>query len=1414
MAHVPRGLRLDYETDIVDPNQREYTFPFDAGGVDSDGMPDVRVQLGGVRQDTTAYRITLNPNGRGGRLLLLDGIPNAITLGAGQRLRIFRDTAVERSVLFGVSDYAPASAVESLAAKTNRILEELAFRGDPDELPSLSDIKPFARAGNVRGATNILPSDLTDGVKAYARMGGPLITAADIAGGLGPHSQRPLGQSDIDPFVKGFARSSGPTIPTTALTDRSVTSVKIADGAVTSAKIANDAVTAGKIASGVVGDDALEVGIVANIRGSADASTLAYTPATRVLRLAANASSQTMDGSITLPLASMTQAGLVELANQSEALGGADHTKAMTPFRVAEYLTQEVPADQRLPNPRASSEDRALIGQGSGMPPLYGLLPASSVSVDVTGFSKNLGPGTTTVQSLAQAVEDLMTGAPPPRATEAQALAGTDVAAYMSPDLVQDAIHAQTIPSGNMLPPKSTWRTGLRFRLLRNQTLTFRGDPLIHYTERDSSAISNEFALPGQTNAAGPRFIRSYSAAWGNAGNPLRNRVIIDAAQLTNPNAGAQFIWYPGNREYNAATDLYAVDDRPPAGGYNRFFRVGQNSQGTTLSFQGTDEGALTGGYHVNIVNWNAGDGDLYPATNTLVPKGDLTYVGDGRGAAGWIPTPGLGLNTEEVTALIRRLTVTEAITFLHDGPGIGFGRTTANSGTDARATHAFVPLPNDDGTAGSQFDITADLNQQGLLEFELSMTLVNPTDSHIGFGDSLQPTGRIAAFFNAADLRALTDVSPTLAPVQGTTGLEVGVLSVRQSTNTQRREIGAITVWLVRNGDNLQYRYEYDGSVAGFGWEDSVRITAAFIHQEGGAGGAADFTGLSDTPDDYTGQAGKLVAVNSGANALEFVDAPMGGGGVGTAGGKGRLIASAPIPAGTHTAGTRVPMNWTIDPAFTSDYSTVTDGGTGERLVMPTADEFPEGQCGFVMEVTVGTGANPPLASRSWLPAGALGSLMESSAPASDSASSYQIWYKVGCTVFGGTAGNRSVNIRYQRQLTERHRDAVDVYGSARDAILANTTISLYEWNAAGSGTGTGRGNGSQVERISGNAPTGNTADFAITEALWEANRSYNFNANAATPAGRDIIITVPGTKVGETMIVRNTSSSSRVFVMTDTWLTQVGRSDRSPTRVIELEDRTTAGQATQSLAVVMTPQVVEEVEVSPDFARVPNPEAGDAGRALFATGADAMAWRAPYAQHTSLATLPTSGMAVGDLHVVIEGTGVAAQVTRFFAVDATNLKCVGGISADLVNRNVGTPAGGTGGSPLAVATANQWRRIPVAATGDAAPWMRWDYRFPLMLVNLGGRNNTSAPWNYDNTWYTIDTAAIRGLTAATAGSAQATGQFIELGRVMGPAVAGGNISLWRVVAFGRTANDEILVNLRNTALQAFPLRIRGSAG
>ena len=49
------------------------------------------------------------------------------------------------------------------------------------------------------------------------------------------------------------------------------------------------------------------------------------------------------------------------------------------------------------------------------------------------------------------------------------------------------------------------------------------------------------------------------------------------------------------------------------------------------------------------------------------------------------------------------------------------------------------------------------------------------------------------------------------------------------------------------------------------------LAITGTTLAATGGAGGSSDFLGLTDTPDTYSGQAGKAVVVNAGATALEF---------------------------------------------------------------------------------------------------------------------------------------------------------------------------------------------------------------------------------------------------------------------------------------------------------------------------------------------------------------------------------------------------------------------------------------------------------------------------------------------------------------------------------------------------------------
>ena len=87
-----------------------------------------------------------------------------------------------------------------------------------------------------------------------------------------------------------------------------------------------------------------------------------------------------------------------------------------------------------------------------------------------------------------------------------------------------------------------------------------------------------------------------------------------------------------------------------------------------------------------------------------------------------------------------------------------------------------------------------------------------------------------------------------------------------------------------------------------------------AYTYSVGSGAGSSTFAGLTDTPSAFAGEGGKFVAVNSAANALEFVDAPEGGNG-GSGGGGGFKYAQVGYTSSVSTNGTfdEVP-DWTSE--------------------------------------------------------------------------------------------------------------------------------------------------------------------------------------------------------------------------------------------------------------------------------------------------------------------------------------------------------------------------------------------------------------------------------------------------------------------------------------------------------------------
>ena len=113
------------------------------------------------------------------------------------------------------------------------------------------------------------------------------------------------------------------------------------------------------------------------------------------------------------------------------------------------------------------------------------------------------------------------------------------------------------------------------------------------------------------------------------------------------------------------------------------------------------------------------------------------------------------------------------------------------------------------------------------------------------------------------------------------------GAIRQRNVTNSPPNLPANYSYWYTKNGLPF-FKYgstEYDLS-------------------SGGGGGSTTFIGLTDTPSSFSGQAGKFLKVNTGATALEFVDAPGGGGVTSVSAGNGMSFTTI-TSSGAVTMGT-----------------------------------------------------------------------------------------------------------------------------------------------------------------------------------------------------------------------------------------------------------------------------------------------------------------------------------------------------------------------------------------------------------------------------------------------------------------------------------------------------------------------------
>ena len=364
-----------------------------------------------------------------------------------------------------------------------------------------------------------------------------------------------------------------------------------------------------------------------------------------------------------------------------------------------------------------------------------------------------------------------------------------------------------------------------------------------------------------------------------------------------------------------------------------------------------------------------------------------------------------------------------------------------------------------------------------GRVDVEGTAVLSNKSDSLLSFDRNTTSASNVVnsiSFKGWALLSKVRDGTAYSASAQN--GELVATIPVYLSGS----QVDSIKYYVAKNAANAMGRYKWhDGSTGTSSYNVAFPNTRVEVEANDSTGGGSEsFIGLTDTPSAYTGEGGKLVGVNAGATALEFVNAPSGtfsgltdtpssytgnAGKIpqvnagetaleyltppmsvaGRVGGKGRKIAtSGNLPAQVIAAGTTINMTWVIESAFTSEYST-----SGGRLFVPRCVDHP----GWFIDVMVGSEA----ASCSWVPSNAL----EPTNNQSYAGANFQQVYRLGCTVYGGTAGNRAINMRFQRQQTSSHLDAFDFYGGGQAAILANTKVVIYEWSP---------GQGSVVTEIS----------------------------------------------------------------------------------------------------------------------------------------------------------------------------------------------------------------------------------------------------------------------------------------------------------------------------------------------------------
>ena len=149
-----------------------------------------------------------------------------------------------------------------------------------------------------------------------------------------------------------------------------------------------------------------------------------------------------------------------------------------------------------------------------------------------------------------------------------------------------------------------------------------------------------------------------------------------------------------------------------------------------------------------------------------------------------------------------------------------------------------------------------------------ISSPAVNIPDWNVNGGTTANPTGSPGGILN----------KPSLSDIGQTGKLEDSndLKNASPNDNDRLKYVSSTQKWTPTSNNladisNVSTATPLDGQV--LKWDDTNSVWKPDT-DESGASGSTAFKGLSDTPNDYTGYAGKFLKVNSAENALEYTDA------------------------------------------------------------------------------------------------------------------------------------------------------------------------------------------------------------------------------------------------------------------------------------------------------------------------------------------------------------------------------------------------------------------------------------------------------------------------------------------------------------------------------------------------------------